>query len=62
MVVEASKSSGALITADFALEQGKSVFAVPGNITSETSEGCNELIQQGAKMVISIRDILEEIC
>ena len=62
LVVEAGRESGALITVDFALEQGKSVFAVPGNITSRFSMGTNELIKQGAKATTKIEDILEEIC
>ncbi len=60
LVIEASKKSGALITADFALEHGKDVYAVPGNITSNTSIGTNELIKDGAKMVTNIQDILED--
>ena len=60
IVVEAKKKSGTMITVDFALEQGKSVFAIPGNITIKNSEGTNELIKQGAKMVTRIEDILEE--
>ena len=60
LVVEASKTSGALITVDFGLEQGKEIFAVPGNIISQMSEGCNELIKEGAKIVLSSNDILEE--
>ena len=61
IIIEASEKSGALITADFALEQGKDVFAVPGNIFSENSVGTNDLIKQGAKAVTSFQDILEEI-
>ena len=61
VVVEAAPPSGALQTADCALDQGRTVLAVPGPITSPTSLGPNKLIQQGAKPALSAADILEEL-
>ncbi|MBI5143835.1 MAG: DNA-protecting protein DprA [Candidatus Omnitrophica bacterium] len=61
VVVEAARNSGALITANFALEQGREVFAVPGKISSTTSSGTNELIKDGARLIQSADDIMEEL-
>ena len=61
LVVEAGARSGALITADFAGDQGRDVFAIPGSIFQRTSEGTNRLIQDGAKPVLCVADILEEL-
>jgi DNA processing protein len=61
VVVEAPENSGALLTADHAAEQGRDVFAVPGNVTARSSVGANRLIQSGAKLVISADDILDEL-
>ena len=59
-VIEADNDSGALITADRALYQGRKLYAVPGNIYSSKSEGCNRLIQNGAKLVTNANDIIAE--
>jgi DNA processing protein len=59
VVVEAGERSGALITADFAVEQGRDVFAVPGNVLSPASRGTNRLIQKGAYALVSPKDVLD---
>lgn len=61
LVIEAREKSGSLITVDFALEQGKDVGAVPGRPCDTVSSGCNRLLQQGAKCILSPEDVLEEL-
>jgi len=60
IIIQAAKKSGALITAYYALEQGRDVFAVPGSIHDPLSEGCHKIIAQGAKVITSAQDVLIE--
>ncbi|MDN6639542.1 MAG: DNA-processing protein DprA [Tetragenococcus sp.] len=60
-VIEAKERSGSLITAQLALDYGRDVFAIPGEILTGHSDGCHRLIQDGAKCVVSVQDILEEL-
>lgn len=60
IVVEAGERSGSLITADFAIEQGKDVYAVPGNVTSPTSVGVNQLIYDGAVPIVDLKDFFNK--
>ena len=60
-VVEAGEKSGALITAEFAMEQGREVYALPGNINSTMSSGTNQLLRDGARMVLNVNDIIDPI-
>ena len=61
VVIEAALRSGSLITARLAGEQGRDVFALPGSIHSPLAKGCHQLIKQGAKLVDSVEDILDEL-
>jgi DNA processing protein len=61
IVVEASERSGALISARHAMEQGREVFALPGRVDSRTSRGCHRLLRDGAKLVETVDDVLEEL-
>ena len=61
VVIEAKEKSGSLITADFAMEQGRDVYALPGRITDSLSQGCNKLIKQGAGIVHSVEDFLADL-
>ncbi|MCI5649422.1 MAG: DNA-processing protein DprA [Fusicatenibacter sp.] len=61
LIIEAKEKSGSLITADYALEQGKTIFALPGRVNDQLSAGCNRLIAQGASIALSPTDVLEEL-
>ena len=61
IVVEAREKSGTMITVDFALEQGKNIYTIPGNIDNPNSYGTNDLIKQGAKVITRVEDVLEDL-
>ena len=62
IIVESAAKGGSLITAEFALDQNKELFAIPGNINARNSEGCNNLIKKGyAKLVMNVDDVLSEL-
>ncbi len=61
VIIEAKERSGSLITVDYGLDQGKEIYALPGRATDRLSEGCNNLIKLGAKMITSPKDILEDL-
>ena len=61
IVIEAREKSGTLITVDMSLEQGKSVYVVPGRVTDPLSQGCNRLLRQGAEIIINLEELAEEI-
>lgn len=60
LIIEARRKSGTVITADMALEQGKDVYVVPGRITDDLSQGCHQMLKQGAGLFTSVKDMLEE--
>ena len=61
IIIEAKEKSGSLITADFAMEQGRDIYVLPGRVTDALSSGCNKLIAQGAGIILSVEDLMEEL-